>query len=37
MIVDAICEVVPHEIRLEDSHIEGRSCICKVHGSYDVV
>ena len=29
-IVDAICEKIPPEIRLEDSHIQGRLCLCKV-------
>jgi hypothetical protein len=29
-IVDAICELVPPEIRLEDSHIQGRLRLCKV-------
>jgi hypothetical protein len=33
-VVDAICEVIPPEIRLEDSHIQGRLRLCKVivHG-----
>jgi hypothetical protein len=32
-IIDEICRVVPPEMRLEDSHIQGRSRICKVNTS----
>jgi hypothetical protein len=32
-IIDEICRVVPSEMRLEDSHIQGRSRICKVRRS----
>ena len=32
VIIDAICTVVPPEIKLEVSHIQGRSRICEVSG-----
>jgi hypothetical protein len=36
VIVDAICAIVPAEIKLEDSHIQGRSRLCKVSSSADL-
>ena len=33
-IVDAIYEVVPPAIKLDDSYIQGKSCMCKVNESY---
>lgn len=33
VIVDNICAVVPADIKLDDSHIQGRSRLCKVSGT----